>query len=43
MNLLNKENSWQKIFFADNAEWSFKNLWKWYLFADAKAIKNNNK
>ena len=28
MNPLKKENSWQKSFFSDNAEWSFKNLWK---------------
>ena len=31
-----------KIFFSDNAEWSFKNLWK-MMSADVKANKNNNK
>ena len=30
-----------KIFFSDNAEWSFKNLWK-MISADVKANKNNN-
>ena len=31
-----------KIFFSNNAEWSFKNLWK-MISADIKANENNKK
>ena len=31
-----------KIFISDNAEWSFKNMWK-VISANVKANKNNKK
>ena len=42
VNPLKKENSWWKSFFSDNAEWSFKKLWK-MISADVKANENNKK
>ena len=39
VNLLKKENVWQKVYFLDNTEWSSKKLWKMVSF-DAKANVN---
>ena len=39
VNLLKKENVWQKIYFLDNTEWSSKKLWKMVSFV-AKANVN---